>query len=125
MEENKIILINEIKNFISNKFPLIEIIAYENLQYNEIVISVMSRDLYYSESFQELISNININYLWPKGILNVIFILSEESFIQTNINYEISSSEIIFKNDWIFISQGLTNLIDSCSFYDDNSKMAA
>jgi hypothetical protein len=85
MQSEMFLEVNNIKNMINSKFPLQNISAYE--ESNDVVISINNREIYYSDNYQELISEININYLWPKNIMNVIFIYSEDKIYRPSIYY--------------------------------------
>lgn len=84
-------LISKIKTLVSEHFPntLVSITCDDN--YGDIIVSLDNKEEYYSSEFQELVSYININILWPANITNVIFVADEK------ISYEqiISTKHIV------------------------------
>lgn len=71
-------LISKTKALISEQFPdtLLNITCDDT--YGDIIVSLDNKEEYYSTKFQELVSNININILWPANITNVIFVADEK-----------------------------------------------
>jgi hypothetical protein len=73
---NLVITLN-IKQLINNEFPDLKVNISTDDIYGDTIISIEDKDIYYSDLYQELITKINIEYLWPQNVTNVIFVFDE------------------------------------------------
>ena len=64
-------LISEIRNVIQDSFSDLPVAGFRDEE--NIVISVDS-EIYHSQKYMELVTHINMTYLWPNKIHNVLFI---------------------------------------------------
>lgn len=56
---------------------------------DEYYISIDDSDIYYSNSYQELITSINLEIIWPKNIIGIYFIYDEsQDFPNLSYSYE-------------------------------------
>ena len=67
--------IEQIKQNIHAKFPLLDIYVFYYANGNELEIQITNKDVYYSDEYQEIVTQINLELLWPKNIMNVLFVL--------------------------------------------------
>jgi len=72
---NDFFWIDKIKDMIQQKFPAVNVTAITDD--DAIIFSIDNNDIYYSSDFQEFITTINIELLWPRDIYNVLFIVEE------------------------------------------------
>ena len=84
---NEFLIITEIKKMLNSQFPSLRIIDFKDYDYNEIYINIEDTELYHSEKYQELVLNINLDYLWPNKISNVLFICDPEYSYNPVISY--------------------------------------
>lgn len=78
MNEVFLITIEKVKLLISEQFPNTKISITSDDVYGDIIVSIDDKEEYYSSKYQELISFININILWPLNITNFIFVAPQK-----------------------------------------------
>ncbi len=79
MDNSELVLLATIKSWINTAFPLVNVVATKDPVYADISIMISQKPIYYSQEYQELVSRINTDYLWPAGIFHVIFVCDEEA----------------------------------------------
>lgn len=79
MDNSELVLLATIKSWINTAFPLLNVVATKDPVYADISIMISQKPIYYSQEYQELVSRINTDYLWPAGIFHVIFVCDEEA----------------------------------------------
>ena len=72
---NDFFWIDTIKDMIQQKFPTVNVSVITDDE--AIMFSIDDNKTYYSSEFQELITNISLELLWPRNIYNVLFIVEE------------------------------------------------
>ena len=72
---NDFFWIDTIKDMIQQKFPTVNVSVITDDE--AIMFSIDDNKTYYSSEFQELITNISLDLLWPRNIYNVLFIVEE------------------------------------------------
>lgn len=72
---NDFFWIDTIKDMIQQKFPTVNVRVITDDE--AIMFSIDDNKTYYSSEFQELITNISLELLWPRNIYNVLFIVEE------------------------------------------------
>lgn len=72
-------LISKIRTLFGEHFSNTLVNISSDDSYGDIMVSLGNKEEYYSSEFQELVSYININILWPANITNVIFVADEKS----------------------------------------------
>lgn len=114
MNVEGLLLVREIQERISASFGTLRIKSSADDVYGDIIIAIDDRGIYYSNLYQEVVTKINIEVLWPQDITNVIFVLEEgQAYYSTigsstsvvdsrvNPNWEFIASEIaVAKTDW-------------------------
>lgn len=95
-----ILLITNIRKLIANKYPSLRVFTSSDEPYGDIMISLNNRDVYYSDEYQELVTRINIDFLWPKNITNVIFVYDESTEYCSTIIVRETDSVLMNANKW-------------------------
>lgn len=72
---NDFFWIDTIKDMIQQKFPTVNVSVITDDE--AIMFSIDDNKTYYSSEFQELITNISLELLWPRNIYNALFIVEE------------------------------------------------
>ena len=72
---NDFFWIDTVKDMIQQKFPTVNVSVITDDE--AIMFSIDDNKTYYSSEFQELITNISLELLWPRNIYNVLFIVEE------------------------------------------------
>lgn len=96
MEE--IYFYNKIKVLINVEFPLLNINIYRD--HNDVVVSINNKDVYNSELYQELVSKINMELLWPENIMNVIFVFNNDEIYKAKFNRSINFGTLDVSTKW-------------------------
>lgn len=114
-----LVTIAKIKNLISEHFPNTMLSITSDNIYGDIIVSISNREDYYSLKFQELISYININILWPSNITNFIFVADEQieydsifSNVQLNNSYSVKTNWIIPETEKYSVNLQYNNCCD-------------
>lgn len=72
---NDFFWIDTVKDMIQQKFPTVNVSVITDDE--AIMFSIDDNKTYYSSEFQELITNISLELLWPRNIYNALFIVEE------------------------------------------------
>ena len=66
---------NKVKNILLSNFPDIRVTVYLDDGYT--VYSINNKGVYYSQEYLMLVTDINCNILYPRGIYNTLFVCDE------------------------------------------------
>ena len=67
---------NKVKNILLSNFPSIHVTVYLDDGYG--VYSINNKSVYYSQEYLMLVTDINCNILYPRGIYNTLFVCDEQ-----------------------------------------------
>ena len=85
---------DKIKNILLSNFPSIHVTVYLDDGY--IVYSINNKDVYYSQEYLMLVTDINCNILYPRGIYNTLFVCDEQA---QNKPLRLRLSRVILSNE--------------------------
>jgi len=118
-------IILKIKSLITEQFPEIMVVVTSDDKYGDVIVSIDNKDVYYSSKYQELISHINLNVLWPANIDNFIFVLNEQLMYESHFN-EFSCNTVTNSDlRWTIQNFNYCNFYNNSYFYNDIFTKAA
>lgn len=120
MNEVFLITIEKVKLLISEQFPNTKISITSDDVYGDIIVSIDDKEEYYSSKYQELISFININILWPLNITNFIFVAEEQIEYESNFRNFLTQNTLSFHTAWVTETVKYSVNLPCKETYDEN-----
>lgn len=77
MSYENLVLINQIKIAINEHYPLVSVNCFYDPINDELEIGISNKEVYYSDEYQQIVTRLNLEILWPKNITNILFIYDE------------------------------------------------
>ena len=111
-----LVLISKIKSLIAENFPDTLFSVSADDIYGDIIISLKDKEAYYSNKFQELVSCIHIDFLWPQDITNVLFVADEEIVYKPVFSNDLLQRYSVLHDIWI--TQEATDYSVNLTYHD-------